>query len=663
MLVKITSHKDRCIAFALFAVALVVYLKTLCPTLYWGDCGELATAAYNLGITHPTGYPVWCMLGKLWTVALPFGTVIWRLNTMSATFGALAIACFYGFLRYSSVARSASIVAAGMLAFSFTLWQQCLFCETYSLTAFYTCLLLCLAARWKARGMSDVDLRWFAVGYGFAMTNHQTNTLFIPGFLAFILMNEPRLRRLGDACVRRVWAKTIGVGLLPLLCYLYLPIRALAHPDMSWGYPKTPFELFYHISGRNYAQLMFTMPFRQVWGEAVVWGLGLGRELHWGFVTFALAGIVAVYARKSTRPLAALLTWILIADIVYTCNYRIYNQYIYFIPSYIVLSTFAAIGLVACWDIIKRGIDVPKQPKFAALAGCLILFLPLFQCVRHYHYDDLSQNYTCLDYAKNILATVPNGSLIIDNGKDTSAFCIAYLQSVEGYRRDVTLIRRGTFAGLYDRHFHRYMGRWYLEQMMEHDPEVAALFSHRPLTPTECRNEEPLQWMIADAVAHGRPVFAIDPADEPYMHTTDNKVIRSIQDYMATQGRLAQIGLLVRVYRKDLFPTDTQLLAETERAWSSYSTRGVYDGMYLRDDFLTGMALEYADGQLARARLAIRLHDVDTAEAAYKDVLHLFVSDEATKGLQECEVMRSKMPVKPDTGPVKVPASLASDAV
>jgi len=661
MLVKITyRHPDRWIASGLFVAALAVYLKTLCPTLYWGDCGELATAAYNLGIAHPTGYPLWCMMGKLWTVLLPFGTIVWRLNTMSAFFGALAIACFYGFLRCSGIARSVAVTAAGMLAFSFTLWQQCLFCETYSLTAFYTCLLLFLAARWKANGQRDDDLRWLAVGYGFAMTNHQTNTLFLPGFIAFILWSEPSLCRLRERAVRRVWLRTIGVGMLPLLAYLYLPIRAMAHPDMSWGYPKTPFEVFYHISGRNYAQLMFGMPFKQVWNEAVVWALGLGRELHWGFVTFALAGLVAAYVRRSDRPLAFLLTWILAADVVYTCNYRIYNQYIYFIPSYIVLSTFAAAGLVTCWNLVKRGIDAPKQPRFALLASVCILFLPVFQCVRHYHLDDLSHNYTCLDYAKNILATTPQGSLIIDNGKDTSAFTIGYLQSVEGYRKDVTLIRRGSLAGLYNPYFRRFMGGWYLQQTMERDPQIAALFLKRPLTPKGCVAEEPLQIMIADAVAHGRPVFAIDPSDAPFMHSADNKQVRSIQDYMATQGRLAQIGLLVRLYRKDQFPTDSQLMAETERAWSAYSTRGVYDGMYLRDDFLTGMALEYAEGQLARARLALRLHDVDTAETAYKDVLHLFVSNEASKGLQECEEMRAKMP--PSPGPAKVPAGEVSNA-
>jgi hypothetical protein len=664
MLVKMTSrNQDRAIGASLFAIALAVYLRTMCPTLYWGDCGELATAAFNLGIAHPTGYPLWCLVGNLWTHIIPFGTIVWRLNTMSAFFGALAIPCVYGFLRYNEIPKSIAAAASGMLAFSFTLWQQCLFCETYSMTAFYTCLLLMLAGRWNARGRQDIDLRWIAVGYGFAMTNHQTNTLFLPGFLVYILCSEPRLRHLREAAVRRVWLRTIGTGLLPLLCYVYLPIRAMAKPDMSWGYPRTPFELYYHITGRNYAHLMFHMPFHEVWAEFLVWAGGLGRELHWGFVAFALVGIAAVCVRRSGRPLAFLLLWMLTADVVYTCNYSIYNQYIYFIPSYIALSVLAAVGVSAGWERIKRGIDTPKQPRFALLASVCILLLPPFQAVRHFHLDDLSRNWTCLDYARNLLATVPKGALIIDNGKDTSAFTIGYLQSVEHYRTDVTLIRRGTLTGLYNSDVGRFMNVWYLRQMMEHDHEIAGLFLKRPLAPAECLGEEPLRWIITDAVTKGRPVFAIDPNDYPHLHSTDPK-IRTIQDYMETQGELAQIGLLVRVYRRDQFPSDAQLLAETKRVWANYTMRGVYDGMYVDDDYLTGMALEYATGELARARLAMRMHDLDTAETAYKDVLHLFVSNEATKGLQECAELRAKAPPHPpaESSPPKIPAAYASDA-
>ena len=42
-----------------FAVSLAVYVKTLAPTVYGEDSGELIAAADTLGIPHPTGYPLW----------------------------------------------------------------------------------------------------------------------------------------------------------------------------------------------------------------------------------------------------------------------------------------------------------------------------------------------------------------------------------------------------------------------------------------------------------------------------------------------------------------------------------------------------------------------------------------------------------------------------
>ena len=146
-------HLDTLLAFVLAVAALGVYLHTLCPTLYWGDCGELATVVATLGIPHPTGYPLYCLLGKVWTLLLPVGSLVWRLNVLSAVFGALAVACCYGFARAVALPRPLALTAGGLLAFSSTFWQQCLITETYTLAAFFTCLLLFLARTLEGAGL------------------------------------------------------------------------------------------------------------------------------------------------------------------------------------------------------------------------------------------------------------------------------------------------------------------------------------------------------------------------------------------------------------------------------------------------------------------------------------------------------------------------------
>jgi len=55
------------------AVALfVVYVAGLIPTVVDQDSGELVSACHVLGIAHPTGYPLWVMLGRVFDL-LPVG--------------------------------------------------------------------------------------------------------------------------------------------------------------------------------------------------------------------------------------------------------------------------------------------------------------------------------------------------------------------------------------------------------------------------------------------------------------------------------------------------------------------------------------------------------------------------------------------------------------
>jgi hypothetical protein len=67
----------------------LVYYGTLYPTVAGGDSGELVVSAFQLGITHPPGYPLWTLLGHLFSL-LPFKSVAWRLNLSSALYQALA---------------------------------------------------------------------------------------------------------------------------------------------------------------------------------------------------------------------------------------------------------------------------------------------------------------------------------------------------------------------------------------------------------------------------------------------------------------------------------------------------------------------------------------------------------------------------------------------
>ena len=62
----------RVMGFA-FMVSAIVYALTLCPSVYVEGSGELIGAVSMLGTPHPTGYPLFCLVGRVIVAALPLG--------------------------------------------------------------------------------------------------------------------------------------------------------------------------------------------------------------------------------------------------------------------------------------------------------------------------------------------------------------------------------------------------------------------------------------------------------------------------------------------------------------------------------------------------------------------------------------------------------------
>src|SRR5437762_5413496 len=79
---------------AVFAAAAALYVRTLAPSVLPGDYAEFQMCAAVLGVPHPTGYPLYVLLGKLFTL-LPAGDVAYRVNLSSAVYMAGAAGMMY----------------------------------------------------------------------------------------------------------------------------------------------------------------------------------------------------------------------------------------------------------------------------------------------------------------------------------------------------------------------------------------------------------------------------------------------------------------------------------------------------------------------------------------------------------------------------------------
>ena len=143
----IADGKDarRIHALVLGLSLFLIYAWGASRTIYVGDSGELVAAVHTLGIPHPSGYPLYVLLGKLWTVLVPVGSIAFRMSLFSAFCAAAAVACFYLVGRRLRLAAVPALFSSLLLAFSPSFWSQANIQRVYSLNALLVVKALYLA--------------------------------------------------------------------------------------------------------------------------------------------------------------------------------------------------------------------------------------------------------------------------------------------------------------------------------------------------------------------------------------------------------------------------------------------------------------------------------------------------------------------------------------
>ena len=168
-----------------------VYFYTLGPSVGLEDSGELATAAANLGVPHPPGYPFWTFCSWLFCKAFSFVTYMghptpaWCVSLCSAVFGAFAAGCTAMLICRSGrdfvdgeegpgawLCFGGGVAGALTFALSPVEWSQSTIVEIYSLNALFLMWVFLLSYRWMRRP-SDKILWTTAFVFGLGLTNYQ----------------------------------------------------------------------------------------------------------------------------------------------------------------------------------------------------------------------------------------------------------------------------------------------------------------------------------------------------------------------------------------------------------------------------------------------------------------------------------------------------------
>src|SRR2546423_584559 len=102
-------------AVAVTTAAGILYLLTAARDIVVGDSPELIMAAVTLGVAHAPGYPLFTILGHVFSL-IPFGALPFRVNLLSVVCDALTIGVVYFSAFRLTRSQFAATIAALLLA-------------------------------------------------------------------------------------------------------------------------------------------------------------------------------------------------------------------------------------------------------------------------------------------------------------------------------------------------------------------------------------------------------------------------------------------------------------------------------------------------------------------------------------------------------------------
>jgi hypothetical protein len=519
---KALSSSPRWVGLLVALIAFAVYMKTLAPSVTFIDSGELAAVACTLGIAHPTGYPLFTLLGWVFSKLPLGGEEILRLNIMAAVFCAAGVFVFFQLMHLllTTVSKrktdTAMLVASAgaslLLAFSETYWSQATSIEVYSLhVLFLSLILFCfMKANFYSRNEMEnenekrqlSETNWwmmFAFTLGLAFTNHMTTILLAPALLYIYFATQ------GSG--KNSWQRILRMGIpfvLGLSVYLYLPIRAASGTLLNWGNPITLERFLWHLSGKQFRVWLFSST--EAAGRQLRYFINsLPNEFAYVGVILAIVGVISLF--QVSRKLAIGFLLLFLSCIFYSINYDIHDIDSYFLLAYVCIAVLSGFALFRVYSWVQSVASLPQH-----IVGALVIVASVSPLGVHYQMNDESSNHLVEDYTKNMFASMKPNSLVISYQWDFWVSASYYYQVVKGFRQDIAVIDKELLRR-----------SWYLLQLERRYPwliqksraEVDAFskelfkFEHdTPYNPTiiQARYVEMISSFISKTIA-SRPVY------------------------------------------------------------------------------------------------------------------------------------------------------------
>jgi hypothetical protein len=411
------------------------YAYTLAPGVTWAndgaDSGDLVAATATLGVAHPTGYPTYLLLARLFQL-IPIGDLAFRSTIFSAVAAVLTALCVYLLVRRLLAEHAwhavAAAVAALAIGFAPGFWSQAVIAEVYSLNALFVALILLFTLQSIQHPAPKYAwiVRSQAVIVGLALGNHVTAAGAAVVWFVVAAICTPR-----EARVRLLMRRALWVS-LGLLIYLYLPLRAAASPPVNWGDPRDWSGFWWAISGQPYRDLAFGLPSDLIYGRVAAWAALLVQQFGW--IGLGLGCFGLIYGAPDARRFVWISAGIAALAAVFAITYNTDDSNAYLIPTYLIFAMWIGLGVDRALRATTR-----LHPFAAPVATAGLAILLAWRAVAIMPQVDASQDRRAIIYATSVLASAPQNAIVVSDS-DLDTFPLWYYHYALGARPDIAVL-------------------------------------------------------------------------------------------------------------------------------------------------------------------------------------------------------------------------------
>ncbi len=399
-------RSDRSSTFTVGAIVLIIYLLTLGDHVGRADTFEFQVVAPQLGIAHPTGYPLYILIGKLFSF-LPINSMAWRINLTSAAFATLAIVLIYRLIvsllkliehpernakledlstslknpersdeprpeqsrRVEEVGaqskdaaskidnRLSAAIAAIALAASNVYWSQAITAEVYALNALFVAVILSLLSHLLQPRSATPALH---PQRGASVRNLQSKIIY----LLFLVLGLALSHHLTSVILipsifltlifawpklkLKQWLMAIGCLLIGLTPWLFILLR---WPALHNGAAMSISEWIGWIFGQRFGGALNL----SLWSDPARWSIVSRIVLdQFGLLGSIAAVIGLIVLFKRSWRVALITLGIFAGYIFYGLVYNVPDVDVFIIPAFIIVSIWISLALAQVSSLLAH---------------------------------------------------------------------------------------------------------------------------------------------------------------------------------------------------------------------------------------------------------------------------------------------------------------------